>query len=74
MSKCFTCGSTFNGSTKELLTKFKRDKKDYYFYTLEEKGDVYLVSKKQFKHVFSTKIKPNFKNGANYAHISEFKG
>lgn len=71
MSKCFTCGSTFKGSANELLRKYKRERLDYYFYQLEPKGDVFLVSKKQFNHVYKTIIKPN---KAEYAHISEFNG
>lgn len=74
MSKCFTCGQTFSGSAKELLRKYKREKKDYYFYRLETNGDIYLTPKKSFKWVFDNKIKPNFKNGSEYAHISEFNG
>ena len=74
---CFSCGQTFNGSVNELLQRFKRDYLERgierYFYKESEKGDVYVIKKEQFKYVFENKIKPNFKNGSEYAHISEYK-
>ena len=73
---CFSCGQTFNGSVNELLQRFKRDYLERgverYFFRLETKGDVKIIKKEQFKNVFQTQIKPNFKNGAEYAHISEY--
>ena len=73
---CFSCGQTFNGSVNELLQRFKRDYLERgverYFFKLETNGDVKIIKKYQFKNVFETQIKPNFKNGAEYAHISEY--
>lgn len=73
---CFSCGQTFNGSVNELLQRFKRDYLERgverYFFKLETNGDVKIIKKDQFKNVFETQIKPNFKNGAEYAHISEY--
>ena len=73
---CFSCGRTFNGSVNELLQLFKRDYLntgvERYFYRESEVGDVKIVDKAQFKTVFEMNIKPNFKNGAEYAHISEY--
>lgn len=73
-SKCFSCGNGFNGSTRELLLKYKQEKKDVYFFRIEKGGDIFIVKKDAFKEVFKREIKPNFKKGAEYAHISEFKG
>lgn len=73
---CFSCGQTFNGNVNELLQRFKRDYLnrgiERYFYRLQSNGDVRIIKKEQFKNVFETQIKPNFKNGAEYAHISEY--
>lgn len=73
-SKCFSCGNGFNGNTRQLLMKYKQDKKDVYFFRIVKDGDIFIVNKEQFKKVFASQIKPNFKKGAEYAHISEFKG
>jgi hypothetical protein len=66
----------FNGSVNDLLKRFKRDYLDNgterYFYKESANGDIKIVSKNQFKYVFETKIKPNFKQGAEYAHIKEY--
>lgn len=74
---CFSCGQTFNGSVNELLQRFKRDYLERgverYFFKLNTNGDVKIIKKDQFKNIFETQIKPNFKNGAEYAHISEYK-
>lgn len=73
---CFSCGQMFNGSVNDLLKRFKRDYKDNgterYFYKESANGDIKIVSKNQFKYVFETKIKPNFEQGAEYAHIKEY--
>lgn len=74
VKKCFSCGAGFKGNTRQLLLQYKQAQKDVYFYKLEEGGDIYIVNKKQFKTVLQKQIKPNFKKGAEYAHISEFKG
>ena len=76
MSKCFSCGKTFNGDVNELLLEYKEQylKKgiERYFYRLETNGDVFTCRKSSFKTIFETKIKPNFNKGAEYAHIKEY--
>ena len=73
---CFSCGQTFNGSVNELLQRYKRDYLERgvvrWYYRLETNGDVRIVKDKQFKKIREEQIKPNFKNGAEYAHISEY--
>jgi hypothetical protein len=71
---CFSCGKGFSGDTRQLLLKYKQDKKDVYFFKKVKDGDIFIVKKEHFKEVFKTQIKPNFKKGAEYAHITEFKG
>ena len=73
-SKCFSCGSGFSGDTRQLLLKYKQEGKDVYFFKTKKDGDIFIVKQAQFKEVFKNTIKPNFKKGAEYAHISEFKG
>ena len=74
---CFSCGKSFNGSVNELLQLFKREYLDNgterYFYKESAKGDVKIVSNKQFRTIFERDVKPNIKKGAEYAHISEYK-
>lgn len=74
---CFSCGQTFNGSVNEVLQRFKRDYLERgverYFYKESLSGDIKVIKKNQFKHIYETKIKPNFKDGAEYAHIKEYK-
>lgn len=76
MSNCFSCGRGFKGSAQELLQLYKRDYEERgverYFYKLEENGDVFVCSKSSFSSIFSTKIKPNFDKGSEYAHIREY--
>lgn len=75
--QCFSCGKSFKGSTKEVLQLFKKEYVENgverYFYRKEKDGDIFVIKKSQFKKVFKEVIKPNFKNGAEYAHISEYK-
>jgi hypothetical protein len=71
---CFSCGKGFSGDTRQLLLKYKQEKKDVYFFKKVKDGDIFIVRKEHFKEVFNTQIKPNFKKGAEYAHITEFKG
>ncbi len=76
MSNCFSCGKGFKGDVNDLLRLFKQDYLDRgverYFFKLSAKGDVLIVKKQQFKRIFNVQIKPNFKNGAEYAHIKEY--
>ena len=75
---CFSCGQTFNGNVNELLQRFKRDYlqrgTERYFFRLKSNGDIKVIKKEQFSKVFKTQIQPNFINGAEYAHISEYNG
>ena len=77
MPNCFSCGQSFKGSVQELLRLFKQQYLSYgverYFYRLSPNSDIIIVKKEQFKDVFEKEIKPNLKNGAEYAHISEVK-
>jgi hypothetical protein len=76
MSNCFSCGRSFNGSVNELLQIYKRDYlengTERYFYKTSSNSDVYVVKKSSFKRIFDSEIKPNFDNGAEYAHIQEY--
>lgn len=76
MGNCFSCGKGFNGSTKDVLRLFKEDYLqrgiERYFYRLESGGDIKVMRKSQFSHIFTTQIKPNFNKGAEYAHIKEY--
>ena len=78
MSKCFSCGKGFNGDTNALLMRYKKEYEHNgvirYFYKTETNGSIKIVRESGFKAVFQTEIKPNFEKGAEYAHISEFKG
>jgi DNA-directed RNA polymerase subunit N (RpoN/RPB10) len=73
---CFTCGKGFPKDVSSLLKMFKKayDEKgiERYFYRLGENQPVMIVSKEQFKTIFTKKIKRKLKDGATYAHISEY--
>lgn len=73
---CFTCGKTFNGNINELLLHFKQvyEQKGIvrYFYKLSENGDVRVCRSSDFNRIFTDEIQPNFINGAEYSHISEY--
>ena len=77
MGNCFTCGRQFKGNENDLLWLFKRDYIERgierYFYRLTPKGELRIVKKAYFNDVFNNEIKPNLINGAEYAHISEYK-
>jgi len=73
---CFSCGRTFKGSVNDLLAEYKREYENHgtvrWFYKLETNGDVFTCRDSSFKTIRETKIEPNFKNGAEYAHIQEY--
>lgn len=77
MSNCFSCGASLKSSEHDLLQLFKRDYLENgverYFYKTSEKGDVKVIKKAYFSKLFELEIKPNFKNGSQYAHIKEYK-
>lgn len=76
MANCFTCGKGFNGSVNDTLNHFKIQFDKFgierYFYKLSENGAVKVCKKSDFSRIFSEQIKPNFDNGAEYSHISEY--
>lgn len=78
MSSCFSCGKGFNGDTNALLMRYKKEYEEKgvirYFYKTKTNGSIKIVRESGFKTVFQAEIKPNFEKGAEYAHISEFKG
>ena len=73
---CFSCGVSFNGSTNELLRRYKQEYEqkgtERYFYKLSVNSDVLITRKESFKAIFERDIKPNFINGAEYNHIKEY--
>jgi hypothetical protein len=74
---CFSCGKTFKGTVNDLLQMYKQDylKRgvERYFFKENENGDVKICSKESFKRVYELLIQPNLMNGAEYAHIKEFR-
>lgn len=76
VSNCFTCGKGLNLDTHQTLKHFKSVYEkfgiDRYFYKLYENDSIKIVKKQDFNRIFNEQIKPNFKNGATYAHISEY--
>lgn len=76
MSNCFSCGKSFTNDVNGMLQMFKRQFLEQgierYFYKTSEKGDVKVVKKAYFSTIFETEIKPNFRFGAEYAHIKEY--
>lgn len=74
---CLPCGKVTNAEkvvVRYYKTLFETTEKEYYVYRLSSKEAFNFVEKSYFNHVFLTQIKPNFSNGAEYFHISEFKG
>jgi hypothetical protein len=73
---CFTCGkglpSDVVGKLKHFKEMFDTKGIERYFYKLGENQPVMICRKSQFKSIFTKKIKPKLKNGATYAHISEY--
>lgn len=76
VSNCFTCGKGFNYDVNQTLLHFKKVYEakgiDRYFYKLSENDSIKVVKKQDFNRIFTEQIKPNFENGATYAHISEY--
>lgn len=75
---CFSCGAAFTGTDLDRVRRYKKlyDEKgiESYFFTLRTNGEVKIVRKSGFNAIFEQMIKPNFFNGAEYNHISEFTG
>ncbi len=73
---CFSCGASFNETDIQRVAKYKQywDEKGVssYFFRLKTGGELLLVRANGFNTVLENEIKPNFENGAEWAHISEF--
>lgn len=76
MSACFTCGRSFNGDVNKSLLAFKKQFEQAgvsrYFYRLRAGGEIFTCRASSFKIILEQQIKPNFENGAEYSHISEY--
>lgn len=76
VTKCFTCGMGFTGTAHQSLLHFRKlyeqNGIERYFYKLSENGAIKVCKKSDFNRIFNDKIKPNFENGAEYSHISEY--
>ena len=76
MAICNPCAQVSNDS-KKLIARYKKEyeegKSDYYVFRTQAGQKVSFVKKEYFNVVFHDRIKPNFDNGAEYWHISEFK-
>lgn len=77
MADCFSCGEKFNEDVNALLRAYKRqfDKMGIvrYYYWLHPKDSIKICRESSFNTILENEIKPNFQNGAEYAHISEYK-
>lgn len=78
MSKeCITCGASFNGTERDLALFFKeqylKNGISRYVYRLSPSSGFMFVRNDHFEFILKTQIKPNFKNGAEYFHISELR-
>ena len=74
---CLPCGKVKGRdiSAVEYYRKlYKDDGLEYYAYRLKAGESFSFVKKSYFNGIFETQIKPNFDNGAEYFHISEFTG
>lgn len=73
---CNPCAG-ISSDSKKLVAKLKKEYdsgiSDHYVFRLKTGEKVSFVRKKYFNLVFEDKIKPNFKNGAEFWHISEFQ-
>lgn len=71
---CFSCG----GNARSRLIKYKQEYAENgisrYFYKLKTDGMIFTCKASSFNIILETHIKPNFINGAEYSHISEFNG
>lgn len=77
MSKCFSCGGSFGEDTNAMLRKYK-DQFDKlgisrYYYKLNASANVMVCQANSFNFIFENEIKPNLQDGAEFAHISEYR-
>lgn len=75
-SGCFSCGKALSVSESDIIGHYyklyKKFGQERYFYKLSKKGRTRIVKKSSFAYIYKTQIKPNLKNGAEYAHIQEY--
>jgi len=77
MSACIPCGTVSKSEQnviKYYMNLYKEKGFVSYVYRLYENGPIKIVEQKSFEIIFKESIKPNFKNGAEYFSIQEFKG
>lgn len=76
MSDCFSCGKDFTADTNVLLRAFKKQYEQFgivrYYYRLKKNGETFICTSSSFKFILENEIKPNFQNGAEWAHIADF--
>lgn len=77
MADCFTCGEKFTEDVNSLLRAYKRQYEKFgvvrYYYRLNPKDVIKICRDSSFNTILENEIKPNFQDGAEYAHISEFR-
>ena len=76
MSKCLPCSrikSDEKSFIKRLKNQYDKGLTSHYVFRLKTNGGIHVVNSNSFTAVFNEKIKPNFKHGSEYFHISEFK-
>lgn len=77
VNNCFACGASLSYGDQNALSYYYRLYKEFgqerYFYRLKTNGPTRVVQREQFNYIFESQIKPNLENGAEYAHISEYK-
>ena len=74
---CFSCGQLLSRSESSVIAYYyklyKNLGQERYFYKLSTNGPTRIVKKELFPYIYDTQIKPNLVNGAEYAHIEEYK-
>lgn len=73
---CFSCGKTFGWEINSLLAickkQYEKQGIERYFYRTSSTSKIKICRSSEFKFIFEKQIKPNFDNGAEYAHIKEY--
>ena len=76
-SQCFSCGQNFTSDVNALLRAYKKQYEELkivrYFYKLSINGAIMICTESSFNFIYKEHIKPNFNNGAEFSHISEYK-
>ena len=77
MSNCLPC-SKVSKMEKSVVQFYKKLYEEtgrlFYVYRLETGANFSFIEGKYFSKILEEQIKPNFKNGAEYFSIQEFKG